>query len=74
MSLGLFAAAVVLLEQHRFISVDRMAHLLGVGLADVLRMLTDMHAQGHCTLTRDAQGHVLSAAWRVQPKEPHPCD
>lgn len=67
MSLGLFAAAVVLLEQHGAMSVDRLANLLAVSPGDALAMLHDIRAQGHCVLTHDVDGGVLRATWVAQP-------
>lgn len=62
MSLGLFAAAVVLLQQHKALSVDRLAHLLGVNPGIVVGILTDIHAQGHCTLYQ-IDGQMQRATW-----------
>lgn len=67
MSLGLFAATVVLLQQHGALSVERLAHLLATTPAEVVRILLDIHGQGHCTLYQ-TDGQVQRAAWIEQPK------
>lgn len=67
MSLGLFAAAVVLLQQHGALSLARMAHLLAAPEDQVLQVLLAMKNQGHCLLTHS--GDSLRASWTPQPTE-----
>lgn len=64
MSLGLFAATVVLLQQHKALSVDRLAHLLAVQEDQVKAVLRDIHSQGHCILFISPRGELLRATWR----------
>lgn len=71
MSLGLFAATVVLLQQHQALSVERLAHLLSVHPGIVVGILRDIHAQGHCTLYQ-MDGQVQRATWIDTPADPQP--
>jgi hypothetical protein len=72
MSLGLFAATVVLLQEHKALSVERLAHLLGVQPGIVVGILTDIHAQGHCTLYQ-IDGQMQRATWIDQPEGVQSC-
>lgn len=70
MSLGLFAAAIVLLEQHGAISVERLAQLLAVPERTVMPILFDISLQGHCTLRQfpEREGGGMQVTWIAHPE------